>query len=119
MGTEKSIQPLRVMLVADRPDRRDPMGGDDRQQRRAVPGVSIQEGRLQSCLFIGPDHGLPKRDWLVQLFDKEELTRQERLRLLTGTPGNAREDAVKKVCAYLGVGVNTLIRGIREQGLRT
>ncbi len=82
-------------------------------------GVSIQEGRLQSCLFIGPDHRLPTRDWLVQLFAKPELTRQERLRLLAGTPGNAQEDAGKTVCACYGVGANTLIRGIRDQGLRT
>lgn len=82
-------------------------------------GVSIADGRLQSCLFIGPDHRLPKRDWLVQLFAKPQLTREERLRLLAGAPGNALEDAGKTVCACFGVGVNTLIRAIREQGMRT
>ncbi len=82
-------------------------------------GVSVAGGRLQSCLFIGPDHRLPKRDWLVQLFAKPELTRQERLRLLAGAPGNAQEDAGKTVCACFGVGVNTLIHGIRERGLHT
>ncbi len=82
-------------------------------------GVSVAEGRLQSCLFIGPDHRLPKRDWLVQLFAKSELSRQERLRLLAGAPGNAQEDAGKTVCACFGVGVNTLIHAIREQGLHT
>ncbi|MCU7810003.1 MAG: (2Fe-2S)-binding protein, partial [Candidatus Thiodiazotropha sp. (ex Notomyrtea botanica)] len=82
-------------------------------------GVSVVNDRLQSCLFIGPDHQLPKRDWLVQLFSKRQLTREERLRLLAGTPGNAQEDAGKTVCACFGVGLNTLIHGIREQGLRT
>ena len=82
-------------------------------------GVSVVNGRLQSCLFIGPDHRLPKRDWLVQLFSKSQLTREERLRLLAGAPGNAQDDAGKTVCACFGVGLNTLIHGIREQGLRT
>ncbi|MCU7852975.1 MAG: molybdopterin-dependent oxidoreductase [Candidatus Thiodiazotropha sp. (ex Monitilora ramsayi)] len=82
-------------------------------------GVSVVNDRLQSCLFIGPDHQLPKRDWLVQLFSKRQLTREERLRLLAGTPGNAQEDAGKTVCACFGVGLNTLIHGIRERGLRT
>ncbi|MEJ2454568.1 MAG: molybdopterin-dependent oxidoreductase [Candidatus Thiodiazotropha sp.] len=82
-------------------------------------GVSLSGGRLQSCLFIGPDHRLPKRDWLVQLFAQPELTRQERLRLLAGAPGNAQEDAGKTICACFGVGINTLMLGIREQGLHT
>ena len=82
-------------------------------------GVSIADERLQSCLFIGPDHHLPKRDWLVRLFAKPQLSREERLRLLAGAPGNAREDAGKTVCACYGVGVNTLIQGIRQRGLHT
>jgi len=82
-------------------------------------GVSVAEGRLQSCLFIGPDHQLPKRDWLVQLFSRPELSRQERLRLLAGTPGSDQEEAGKTVCACFGVGENTLIRGIRARGLIT
>ncbi|MET0068134.1 MAG: molybdopterin-dependent oxidoreductase [Candidatus Thiodiazotropha sp.] len=90
----------------------DPGGGQYR-------GVSVLDGQLQSCLFIGPDHQLPKRDWLVQLFSKSQLTRQERLRLLAGAPGSAAEDAGKTVCACFGVGENTLIQAIREQGLTT
>ncbi|MEJ2464305.1 MAG: molybdopterin-dependent oxidoreductase [Candidatus Thiodiazotropha sp.] len=82
-------------------------------------GVSVADGELQSCLFIGPDHRLPKRDWLVRLFSKPRLSQQERLRLLAGAPGNAGEDAGKTVCACFGVGVNTLIHGIRQQGLQT
>ncbi|MEW8506378.1 MAG: nitrate reductase [Candidatus Thiodiazotropha sp.] len=80
-------------------------------------GVSVMNGKLQSCLFIGPDHHLPKRDWLVRLFAKPQLTRDERMHLLAGVPGNAQEDAGKTVCACFGIGRNTLIRGIREQGL--
>ena len=82
-------------------------------------GASVVAGRLQSCLFIGPDHRLPKRDWLVRLFSKANLSQQERLRLLAGMPDNAQEDAGKTVCACFSVGINTLVRSIREQGLST
>ncbi len=78
-------------------------------------GASAIDGCLQSCLCIGPDHRLPKRDWLVHLFSRANLSQQERLRLLAGVP----EDAGKTVCACFSVGVNTLVRGIREQGLNT
>ena len=82
-------------------------------------GASVVASRLQSCLFIGPDHRLPKRDWLVRLFSKVNLSQQERLRLLAGVPNNAQEDASKTVCACFSVGINTLVRSIREQGLST
>ena len=80
-------------------------------------GASIVEGRLEHCLFIGPDHHLPKRDWLVQLFARDALTKQERQRLLAGSPGAGQEDAGRTVCACFGVGENTLIKAICEQGL--
>ncbi|MEL0584045.1 MAG: nitrate reductase [Candidatus Thiodiazotropha sp. (ex. Lucinoma kazani)] len=82
-------------------------------------GVSVNAGQLQSCLFIGPDHHLPKRDWLVQLFGKSHLSRQERLRLLAGAPMNAQEDAGNTVCACFGVGMNTLVSAIEDQGLQS
>ncbi|MES9861707.1 MAG: molybdopterin-dependent oxidoreductase [Candidatus Thiodiazotropha sp. LLP2] len=82
-------------------------------------GVSVNEGRLQSCLFIGPDHRLPKRDWLVRLFAKQSLSQQERLRLLAGVPLNAQEDVGKTVCACFGVGLNTLLYAIQDQGLQS
>lgn len=82
-------------------------------------GVSIIDGRLQSCLFIGPTHELPKRDWLVRLFSRDELNKQERLRLLAGAPGDTREDVGKTICACFNVGKNTLISAIQEKNLKT
>lgn len=81
--------------------------------------AGVVEGRLQSCLFIGPTHELPKRDWLVRLFSRDVLDKQERLRLLAGAPGDTREDVGKTVCACFNVGKNTLISAIVEQGLKT
>ncbi|MDJ0805870.1 MAG: molybdopterin-dependent oxidoreductase [Gammaproteobacteria bacterium] len=82
-------------------------------------GMHIVEDRLQHCLFIGPDHRLPKRDWLVQLFAREALTRQERQSLLAGSPGRGQEDAGRTICACFGVGENHIVKAIRERGLMT
>ena len=82
-------------------------------------GADILNGRLNACLFIGPDHQLPPRDWLVKLFSATELTPQERMRLLAGSPGAGQEDAGRTICACFGVGENTLIKGICEKRLHT
>ncbi len=73
--------------------------------------------QLESCIFIGPDHHLPNRDWLMALFEKDELSEQERAFLLSGRPGESGEDAGPSVCACFGVGRNTLLHAIKEQGL--
>ncbi len=74
---------------------------------------------LESCIFIGPDHHLPNRDWLMALFEKEALTDQEKAFLLSGRPGDTTEDAGASICACFGVGRNTIIKAIKEQGLST
>ena len=73
----------------------------------------IIDGRLESCIFIGPDYRLPPRDWLVQLFAKDKLDQQERMRILAGTPGKGQEDIGPVVCSCFGVGRNTLEKAIR------
>jgi assimilatory nitrate reductase catalytic subunit len=82
-------------------------------------GMHIVDDRLQHCLFIGPDHRLPKRDWLVELFSRDALTRLERQSLLAGSPGKGQEDAGRTVCACFSVGEHTILKAIREQGLAT
>lgn len=82
-------------------------------------GMHIVADRLQHCLFIGPDHRLPKRDWLAQLFARNALTRRERQSLLAGSPGKGQEDVGRTICACFSVGENAIIKAIREQGLAT
>jgi assimilatory nitrate reductase catalytic subunit len=77
----------------------------------------LVHGQLESCLYIGPDHQLPAHDWLEPLFANVELTEQQRIALLSGRPAVAGEDAGATVCACFGVGKNTLLNAIREQGL--
>jgi len=77
----------------------------------------VVDGQLESCIFIGPDHELPSRDWLIRLFDEEGLDDTVRRSLLTGTPGQGQADAGRVICSCFGVGINTLTEAIREHQL--
>ena len=79
----------------------------------------IVAGRLESCIFIGPDHHLPNRDWLMALFDKDELSKQDKAFLLSGQPGDVGQDAGASVCACFGVGRNTILKAISDKNLKT
>jgi assimilatory nitrate reductase catalytic subunit len=74
-------------------------------------------GRLDAVIIIGPGFELPPRDWLAALFRKQRLDDSERARLLRATPPSGQQDAGAIVCACFSVGVGTLRRAIREQGL--
>ncbi|MFP5505086.1 MAG: molybdopterin dinucleotide binding domain-containing protein, partial [Gammaproteobacteria bacterium] len=74
-------------------------------------------GRLESCIFVGPDGELPPRDWLADLFALGSLEPAQRASLLSGRPPRGGEDRGRTVCACFNVGLNTLIRAIRDQGL--
>lgn len=79
----------------------------------------LVEGRLEAVLIIQPSHALPPRDWLTDLFGKAQLDQAERVRVLRGTPPTGQFDAGRTVCSCFSVGINTLTRAIREQGLKT
>ena len=77
----------------------------------------IENGRLESCIFIGPDYLLPERDWLLNLFKDEKLDDKDRVNLLSGKPPSDQKDAGRTVCACFNVGINTLIETIQSQNL--
>jgi assimilatory nitrate reductase catalytic subunit len=79
----------------------------------------IENGRLESCIFIGPDIHLPERDWLQKLFIDEALSEKERTSILTGKPPGGQVDIGRIVCSCFGVGVNVLLNTIRDQNLTT
>ncbi len=87
--------------------------------QQAYRGARFVAGRLDSCVFIGPDHRLPPRDWLIELFARESVDGRERMRVLAGSPGPGQEDAGGIVCSCFGVGRNTLCHAIEEFGLRS
>jgi len=80
-------------------------------------GARIENGHLESCIFIGPDQDLPERDWLAQLVSKESLLDDERISLLTGKPASGQHDAGRIICSCFSVGINTLTDVIRTQNL--
>ena len=79
----------------------------------------IENGRLESCIFIGPDFSLPERDWLLKLFKDKHLKEIDRKSVLTGKPVNAVKDSGKVVCACFSVGINTLIDTIKSKKITT
>ena len=79
----------------------------------------LVEGRLESCVFIGPDENLPVRDWLTTLFDQPKLSNSERASLLSGRPPADQEDFGKTVCSCFNVGEKTIRKAIVEHGLKT
>lgn len=44
----------------------------------------IQDGGLESCIFIGPDFSLPESDWLLNLFKDDKLNEKDRASVLSG-----------------------------------
>ncbi len=77
------------------------------------------EERLESVFFITAEHELPSRNWLISLFAKNELTKAERLAVLTGIPPLGCEDVGTIVCACFNIGEKTIQKAIKEQGLKT
>lgn len=77
----------------------------------------LKAGRLESCLYIAPMKALPEREWLIELFSKDQLNNVERMSLLAGKPGTARKDSGKIICACFNVGEKTLIEAISKDGI--
>ena len=79
---------------------RDPAGDTYR-------GARILDGRLEACVFIGPDHALPARDWLMELFAHDAIAPADRRALLAGR----RADGVApepSICVCMGVGAGAI-----------
>jgi len=75
--------------------------------------------RLINCIFISPTEKLPHRDWLISLFQKDELSKSERGSLLSGLPPADQEDKGRTICACLNVGEKTILKSIKDNGLTT
>jgi assimilatory nitrate reductase catalytic subunit len=79
----------------------------------------IDDGKLKAVIFIAPNHDLPARSWLSQLFSEEALTDEQRYSLLVGKPGEGQADCGEIVCACFGVGENTLKEHISRGDVST
>ena len=75
----------------------------------------IRDGRVEVIGFFDRDcAALPPRHWLEALFEKDQLSRDERTALLMGRPGRATPEVGRIVCACFGVGENTLKQAIAQ-----
>ncbi|NJD08067.1 MAG: nitrate reductase [Methylococcaceae bacterium] len=98
-------------------------GNDDHWLEFAAPHAGryrcalLRDGRLHACLFVAASHELPPRDWLSELFSEDPLAEPARRALLSGTALAAGSG--RTVCFCFGVGIKTLERAIRQQGLQT
>ena len=80
--------------------------------------AKLEHGAIAACLFIAPQTpGLPARNWLAGLFDKDGLEGVDRLNLLAGRPATAGQNEGPTVCSCFGVSESALERAILEQGL--
>lgn len=60
---------------------------------------------------------LPDRNWLMSVFDKDQLDNRTRAALLSGQ-APAGEDIGRIVCSCFSVGEKTIEKAIKEQGLK-
>ncbi|MFV2003917.1 MAG: molybdopterin-dependent oxidoreductase, partial [Gammaproteobacteria bacterium] len=73
-------------------------------------------GHLDSVIFIDSSILLPPRDWLISLFQKDQISAKERSGLLQGTPPAEVEDVGKIICACFNVGEKTIYKAVNEAG---
>ncbi|MES1934227.1 nitrate reductase [Salinisphaera shabanensis T35B1] len=78
----------------------------------------MDAGHIEACVFVAPEPAaLPERSWLANLFTGEPVDETERIGLLAGRPADPGADPGPQVCSCFGVGRNTILRAIDEQGL--
>ena len=81
---------------------------------RRYRAARLTQGKLESCIFIGPDPQLPPRDWLAGLFALDALDIQTRIGLLAGNPPKGSRDIGRQVCACFNVGEASIIEAIQS-----
>jgi assimilatory nitrate reductase catalytic subunit len=79
-------------------------------------GARLVRGRLEGCLFVAPGPRLPPRDWLASLFGDDALDDTARAWLLSARPADVPAGTGPVVCSCFGIGRDTLLRAVREQG---
>jgi assimilatory nitrate reductase catalytic subunit len=90
----------------------------DKKAGRYRAGKVIN-GQLQAVVFIGPDHHLPDRSWLSQLFAGGELDTAQRQSLLMGKAPGGQADLGAMICACFGVAEQTICKTIRDNKLQS
>lgn len=74
--------------------------------------------RLEACFYLSARPDLPGSEWLAASFVRERVVAAERGALLAGAPSD-RASAGPIVCSCFGVGRQTILDAIRNDGLDT
>jgi len=86
-------------------------------EQKTYRAAHFKGAKLINCVFIGPNEKLPQRDWVLSLFQKNQLSPSERASLLSGKPPPDQEDTGRIVCACFNVGEKTILKSIRDKRL--
>ena len=88
------------------------------QSRQHYRGIQLKDNQLLNCFFINSEKRLPPRDWLISLFDKTEISRDERMSLLKASFSSAANTG-KTVCSCFNVGETQIIELIKGGKVKT
>lgn len=82
-------------------------------------GIHLQDNKLQTCIFIYSEITLPPRDWLISLFHKNSLSKDEHNHLLKAMPPSEQQTQGKIICSCFNVGEKTIREAINTHSLKT
>lgn len=91
--------------------------GDDVAEYRDLSGgvfraASFRDGRIETCLFVGPAHDAGDWNVIKSLFAGERLDGEQRRMLLSGRAADGVASAGPAVCACFGVGRHAIAEAI-------
>jgi assimilatory nitrate reductase catalytic subunit len=111
-GWSRAILMLGSRKMGDCLEFRDIAAGDYRL-------AQLHAGQLWVCVFVTAEGELPEPGWLSGLFAKPELSRPERLSLLSGQPPLGEQDVGRTVCSCFNVGEKTILQSIKTHQLNS
>ena len=84
--------------------------------RGTYRAAAFRDGKLESCLFIGPADAAPQWDAVKALFEADALSDTQRRMLLSGRAADGLAEIGPVICACFGVGLSVHPRRDRVEG---
>ena len=84
-------------------------------RRGIYRAAAFRDGRLESCLFIGPAETAPEWDAMKALFESETVADLQRRMLLSGRTADGLAEIGPVICACFGVGLNVIREAIESK----
>jgi len=89
------------------------------KKKQHYRAIRMQGNKLETCIFIDSKIQLPPRDWLISLFNKDELTEQERSSLLMANPVSESINQGKIICSCFNVAEKQIMEAINKNDIKT